>query len=76
MGVSARNVIFYYLWIVPVVEKVMSRCNVISILKILSMQNVTDLARKKCHVEGIPARLFVVLIENYQETAKYKFLLE
>ena len=40
------------------------------------MQNVTDLARKKCHVEGIPARLFVVLIENYQETAKYKFLLE
>ena len=71
MGVSARNVIFYCLWIVPVVEKVMSRCNVISILKILSMQNVTDLARKKCLVGGIHARLFVALIENYQETAKY-----
>lgn len=39
------------------------------------MQNVTDLARKKCHVEGIPARLFVVPIENYQETAKYKCFL-
>lgn len=31
------------------------------------MLNVTDLARKKCHVGGILARLFVVLIENYQK---------